>query len=106
MKAEEDEDTLRNLRMLLRNQLLKLMSEHRWRIFSEALDEEERRECEEANCKPMDLLTILSEIDKKTICTVKDFQKAFEDVAATTNVLYNSQVKGNNNALLSSLTHL
>ena len=88
LKLEEEEEALRQLRMVLRNQCLKLLCEHRWRVFSEPLSEEERKEVEEKGKRPMDLLTCLRRIDQKELGTGKEFQQAVADIVATSESLY------------------
>ena len=88
LKLEEEEEALRQLRMVLRNQCLKLLCEHRWRVFSEPLAEEERKEVEDKGKRPMDLLTCLRRIDQKELAAGKEFQQAVADIVATSESLY------------------
>ena len=92
LKMEEEKESLRQLRMLFRNQILKLLCEHRWRVFSEPLREHEKKDCEEKSCKPMDLLSILRLVDAGELNTVQTLEKSFSDIVATTEVLYSSNI--------------
>lgn len=88
LKMEEEEEALRQHRMVFRNQVLKLLCEHRWRVFAEPLREEEKKMIEAKGKRAMDLLTILRLIDTKDLCTGKAMEAAVADLVATTEILY------------------
>ena len=105
LKLEEEEESLRQLRIHMRNQLLKLLCEHRWRVFSEPLGEEEKKECESKGVGGTDLLQILRKIDQKEVMTTSDLAKCFGDLVATTEILYGGYA-GSEDAKVVSRSHM
>mmetsp|Transcript_3657 Transcript_3657/g.8316 ORF Transcript_3657/g.8316 Transcript_3657/m.8316 type:complete len:454 (+) Transcript_3657:3-1364(+) len=92
LKLDEEEENLRQLRMVFRSQVLKLLCEHRWRVFTEPLREEEKKEVENKGGSSMDLLTLLRSIDTKKVSSAKEFEKAIADIVSTTEALYSESI--------------
>ncbi|KAM6100881.1 LOW QUALITY PROTEIN: ATPase family AAA domain-containing protein 2-like, partial [Pterocles gutturalis] len=73
---EQEEDTLRNLRIFLRDVTHGLVVDRRFRAFTKPVDPEEVPDDDEAVIKqPMDLSTVLSKIDSHQYLTAGDFLK-------------------------------
>ena len=72
--------------------MLKLLCEHRWRVFSDPLTPDERKQVEEAGGEPMDLLTILGMIDTRQIEDLAQFVSAINAIVATVRILYDMSV--------------
>nr|XP_020452864.1 ATPase family AAA domain-containing protein 2 isoform X2 [Monopterus albus] len=74
---EQEEDTLRELRLFLRDVTNRLSQDKRFRAFTKPVDLDEVPDYAEVIKKPMDLSTVLSKIDLHQYGTVKEF---LEDV--------------------------
>uniref|UniRef100_A0A7N5ZU06 ATPase family AAA domain-containing protein 2 n=1 Tax=Anabas testudineus TaxID=64144 RepID=A0A7N5ZU06_ANATE len=74
---EQEEDTLRELRLFLRDVTNRLSQDKRFKAFTKPVDLEEVPDYAEVIKKPMDLSTVLSKIDLHQYGTVKEF---LEDV--------------------------
>ncbi|RVE62455.1 hypothetical protein OJAV_G00157590 [Oryzias javanicus] len=74
---EQEEDTLRALRLFLRDVTNRLSQDKRFKAFTRPVDLEEVPDYAEVIKKPMDLSTVLSKIDLHQYGTVKEF---LEDV--------------------------
>ncbi|XP_041798159.1 ATPase family AAA domain-containing protein 2-like isoform X2 [Chelmon rostratus] len=74
---EQEEDTLRELRLFLRDVTNRLSQEKRFKAFTKPVDLEEVPDYAEVIKKPMDLSTVLSKVDLHQYRTVKEF---LEDV--------------------------
>ncbi|KAM9798500.1 ATPase family AAA domain-containing protein 2 [Neosynchiropus ocellatus] len=74
---EQEEDTLRELRLFLRDVTNRLSQDKRFKAFTKPVDLEEVPDYAEVIKKPMDLSTVLSKIDRHQYMTAKDF---LEDV--------------------------
>ncbi|XP_028984073.1 ATPase family AAA domain-containing protein 2-like isoform X2 [Betta splendens] len=74
---EQEEDTLRELRLFLRDVTNRLSQDKRFKAFTKPVDIEEVPDYTEVIKKPMDLSTVLSKIDMHKYGTVKEF---LEDV--------------------------
>ncbi|XP_029976101.1 ATPase family AAA domain-containing protein 2-like [Salarias fasciatus] len=70
---EQEEDVLRELRLLLRNVTERLILDRRFRAFSRPLDLEEVPDYLLVTQTPMDLSTLLTNIDQHKYSTVGDF---------------------------------
>ncbi|XP_055088016.1 ATPase family AAA domain-containing protein 2B isoform X2 [Periophthalmus magnuspinnatus] len=70
---EQEENTLRELRLFLRDVTKRLATDKRFNIFSKPVDIEEVSDYLEVIRKPMDLSTIMTKIDKHQYLTAKDF---------------------------------
>ncbi|XP_054638061.1 ATPase family AAA domain-containing protein 2-like isoform X2 [Dunckerocampus dactyliophorus] len=75
--AEQEEDTLRELRLFLRDVTNRLSQDKRFKAFTKPVDLEEVPDYAAVIKKPMDLSTVLSKIDLHQYITVKEF---LEDV--------------------------
>ncbi|XP_049586329.1 ATPase family AAA domain-containing protein 2 isoform X1 [Syngnathus scovelli] len=71
--AEQEEDTLRELRLFLRDVTNRLSHDKRFKAFTKPVDLEEVPDYAAVIEKPMDLSTVLSNIDLHQYVTVKDF---------------------------------
>ncbi|XP_036405671.1 ATPase family AAA domain-containing protein 2B [Megalops cyprinoides] len=70
---EQEENTLRELRLFLRDVTKRLATDKRFSIFSKPVDIEEVSDYLEVIRQPMDLSTIMTKIDTHKYLTVKDF---------------------------------
>uniref|UniRef100_A0A8C9X9X8 ATPase family AAA domain-containing protein 2 n=1 Tax=Sander lucioperca TaxID=283035 RepID=A0A8C9X9X8_SANLU len=70
---EQEEDTLRELRLFLRDVTNRLSQDKRFKAFTKPVDLEEVPDYAEVIKKPMDLSTVLSKIDLHRYGTVKQF---------------------------------
>uniref|UniRef100_A0A672HRL8 ATPase family AAA domain-containing protein 2 n=1 Tax=Salarias fasciatus TaxID=181472 RepID=A0A672HRL8_SALFA len=71
--AEQEENTLRELRLFLRDVTKRLATDKRFNIFSKPVDIEEVSDYLEVIRQPMDLSTVMTKIDTHKYLTVKDF---------------------------------
>ncbi|XP_018430857.1 PREDICTED: ATPase family AAA domain-containing protein 2B [Nanorana parkeri] len=70
---DHEENTLRELRLFLRDVTKRLATDKRFNIFSKPVDIEEVSDYLEVIREPMDLSTIITKIDKHHYLTVRDF---------------------------------
>ncbi|KAJ8378811.1 hypothetical protein AAFF_G00236280 [Aldrovandia affinis] len=70
---EQEENTLRELRLFLRDVTKRLATDKRFSIFSKPVDIEEVSDYLEVIRQPMDLSTVMTKIDTHKYLTVKDF---------------------------------
>ncbi|KAM3932372.1 ATPase family AAA domain-containing protein 2B isoform 2-T2 [Leptodactylus fuscus] len=70
---DHEENTLRELRLFLRDVTKRLATDKRFNIFSKPVDIEEVSDYLEVIHEPMDLSTIMTKIDKHRYMTVRDF---------------------------------
>ncbi|XP_044147284.1 ATPase family AAA domain-containing protein 2B isoform X1 [Bufo gargarizans] len=70
---DHEENTLRELRLFLRDVTKRLATDKRFNIFSKPVDIEEVSDYLEVIREPMDLSTIMTKIDKHHYMTVRDF---------------------------------
>ncbi|XP_039974151.1 ATPase family AAA domain-containing protein 2-like isoform X2 [Xiphias gladius] len=70
---EQEEDTLRELRLFLRDVTNRLSQDKRFKAFTKPVDLDEVPDYAEVIKKPMDLSTVLSKIDLHQYGTVKEF---------------------------------
>ncbi|KAM4771593.1 ATPase family AAA domain-containing protein 2B [Rhinophrynus dorsalis] len=70
---DHEENTLRELRLFLRDVTKRLATDKRFNIFSKPVDIEEVSDYLEVIRVPMDLSTIMTKIDKHRYLTAKDF---------------------------------
>ncbi|KAM6953957.1 ATPase family AAA domain-containing protein 2B [Aplochiton taeniatus] len=71
--AEQEENTLRELRLFLRDVTRRLATDKRFSIFSKPVDIEEVSDYLEVIRQPMDLSTVMTKIDTNRYLTTKDF---------------------------------
>ncbi|XP_076611635.1 ATPase family AAA domain-containing protein 2B [Chaetodon auriga] len=71
--AEQEENTLRELRLFLRDVTKRLATDKRFNIFSKPVDIEEVSDYLEVIRQPMDLSTVMTKIDTYQYLTAKDF---------------------------------
>lgn len=71
--VEQEENTLRELRLFLRDVTKRLATDKRFNIFSKPVDIEEVSDYLEVIRQPMDLSTVMTKIDTHKYLTVKDF---------------------------------
>ncbi|XP_073348896.1 ATPase family AAA domain-containing protein 2B [Pagrus major] len=71
--AEQEDNTLRELRLFLRDVTKRLATDKRFNIFSKPVDIEEVSDYLEVIRQPMDLSTVMTKIDTLQYLTVKDF---------------------------------
>ncbi|XP_063307159.1 ATPase family AAA domain-containing protein 2 isoform X1 [Pelobates fuscus] len=72
---EQEEDTLRELRLFLRDVAHRLATDKRFRAFTKPVDLEEVPDYVTVIAQPMDLSTIISKIDLHKYNTVKEYLK-------------------------------
>ncbi|KAM6283304.1 ATPase family AAA domain-containing protein 2 isoform 2-T2 [Porphyrio hochstetteri] len=72
---EKEEDTLRELRIFLRDVTHRLATDRRFRAFTKPVDPEEVPDYETVIKQPMDLSVVLSKIDSHQYLTARDFLK-------------------------------
>ncbi|XP_064559281.1 ATPase family AAA domain-containing protein 2-like [Zonotrichia leucophrys gambelii] len=72
---EQEEDTLRELRIYLRDVAQRLVIDKRFKIFTKPIVSEEAPNYRDTIKQPMDLLTVLSKIDMHQYLTARDFLK-------------------------------
>uniref|UniRef100_A0A8C4DNR4 ATPase family AAA domain-containing protein 2 n=1 Tax=Dicentrarchus labrax TaxID=13489 RepID=A0A8C4DNR4_DICLA len=72
---EQEEDTLRELRLFLRDVTNRLSQDKRFKAFTKPVDLEEVPDYAEVIKKPMDLSTVLSKVDLHRYGTVKEFRQ-------------------------------
>ncbi|XP_032149884.1 ATPase family AAA domain-containing protein 2B isoform X3 [Sapajus apella] len=72
---DQEENTLRELRLFLRDVTKRLATDKRFNIFSKPVDIEEVSDYLEVIKEPMDLSTVITKIDKHNYLTAKDFLK-------------------------------
>uniref|UniRef100_A0A8C4LQP7 ATPase family AAA domain containing 2B n=1 Tax=Equus asinus asinus TaxID=83772 RepID=A0A8C4LQP7_EQUAS len=72
---DQEENTLRELRLFLRDVTKRLATDKRFHIFSKPVDIEEVSDYLEVIKEPMDLSTVITKIDKHNYLTAKDFLK-------------------------------
>ncbi|KAL2084285.1 hypothetical protein ACEWY4_019803 [Coilia grayii] len=70
---DQEEDTLRELRLFLRDVTNRLAQDKRFKVFTRPVDPEEVPDYTTVIRQPMDLSTLLSNIDSHKYVTVKDF---------------------------------
>ncbi|XP_027713810.1 ATPase family AAA domain-containing protein 2B isoform X1 [Vombatus ursinus] len=70
---DQEENTLRELRLFLRDVTKRLATDKRFSIFSKPVDIEEVSDYLEVIKEPMDLSTVITRIDKHNYLTAKDF---------------------------------
>ncbi|XP_040848837.1 ATPase family AAA domain-containing protein 2B isoform X1 [Ochotona curzoniae] len=70
---DQEENTLRELRLFLRDVTKRLAADKRFNIFSKPVDIEEVSDYLEVIKEPMDLSTVITKIDKHNYLTAKDF---------------------------------
>ncbi|XP_066532155.1 ATPase family AAA domain-containing protein 2B [Hoplias malabaricus] len=70
---EQEDNTLRELRLFLRDVTKRLATDKRFQIFSKPVDIEEVSDYLEVIREPMDLSTIMTKIDTHKYITAKDF---------------------------------
>ncbi|XP_062267496.1 ATPase family AAA domain-containing protein 2B [Platichthys flesus] len=71
--AEQEENTLRELRLFLRDVTKRLATDKRFNIFSKPVDIDEVSDYLEVIRQPMDLSTVMTKIDTHKYLTVKEF---------------------------------
>uniref|UniRef100_A0A7N8WXG5 ATPase family AAA domain-containing protein 2 n=1 Tax=Mastacembelus armatus TaxID=205130 RepID=A0A7N8WXG5_9TELE len=71
--VEQEENTLRELRLFLRDVTKRLATDKRFSIFSKPVDIEEVSDYLEVIRQPMDLSTVMTKIDTHKYLTAKDF---------------------------------
>ncbi|XP_030577511.1 ATPase family AAA domain-containing protein 2B isoform X2 [Archocentrus centrarchus] len=71
--AEQEDNTLRELRLFLRDVTKRLATDKRFNIFSKPVDIEEVSDYLEVIRQPMDLSTVMTKIDTHQYLTAKDF---------------------------------
>ncbi|XP_043962401.1 ATPase family AAA domain-containing protein 2B [Gambusia affinis] len=71
--AEQEDNTLRELRLFLRDVTKRLATDKRFSIFSKPVDIEEVSDYLEVIRQPMDLSTVMTKIDTHQYLTAKDF---------------------------------
>lgn len=72
---EQEENTLRELRIFLRNVTHRLCIDKRFRIFTKPVDPEEVPDYYAVIKQPMDLSNVMKKIDLHNYCTAKDYLK-------------------------------
>ncbi|KAI1243444.1 hypothetical protein IHE44_0001065, partial [Lamprotornis superbus] len=70
---EQEEDTLRELRIYLRDVTERLVIDKRFKAFTKPIDPEEASNYKDTVKQPMDLSTVLSKIDMRQYLTARDF---------------------------------
>ncbi|XP_075301293.1 ATPase family AAA domain-containing protein 2B [Opisthocomus hoazin] len=70
---DQEENTLRELRLFLRDVTKRLATDKRFNVFSKPVDIEKVSDYLEVIKEPMDLSTVITKIDKHNYLTAKDF---------------------------------
>ncbi|NXG81257.1 ATAD2 protein, partial [Baryphthengus martii] len=79
---EQEEDTLRELRIFLRDAIHRLVVDRRFRAFTKPVHPEEVPDYDRVIQQPMDLSTILSKIDSHQYLTARDFLKDIDQICS------------------------
>ncbi|XP_058687202.1 ATPase family AAA domain-containing protein 2 isoform X1 [Poecile atricapillus] len=95
---EQEEDTLRELRIYLRDVTHRLVIDRRFRAFTKPVDPEEVPDYNAVIKEPMDLSTVLSKIDMHQYPTARDFLKDIDLICS--NALEYNPVKDPGDRLL------
>uniref|UniRef100_A0A803VGP3 ATPase family AAA domain-containing protein 2 n=1 Tax=Ficedula albicollis TaxID=59894 RepID=A0A803VGP3_FICAL len=95
---EQEEDTLRELRIYLRDVTHRLVIDRRFRAFTKPVDPEEVPDYNAVIKQPMDLSTVLSKIDMHQYPTARDFLKDIDLICS--NALEYNPVKDPGDRLL------
>ncbi|XP_005042238.2 PREDICTED: ATPase family AAA domain-containing protein 2-like [Ficedula albicollis] len=95
---EHEEDTLRELRIYLRNVAERLVIDKRFKAFTKPIDPEEASNCKDTVKQPMDLSIVLSKIDMQQYLTARDFLKDIDLIRS--NALQYNPKKGHAGHLL------
>ncbi|XP_062347452.1 ATPase family AAA domain-containing protein 2 [Cinclus cinclus] len=95
---EQEEDTLRELRIYLRDVTHRLVIDRRFRAFTKPVDPEEVPDYNAVIKQPMDLSTVLSKIDMHQYQTARDFLKDIDLICS--NALEYNPVKDPGDRLL------
>uniref|UniRef100_A0A8C5TSN4 ATPase family AAA domain-containing protein 2 n=1 Tax=Malurus cyaneus samueli TaxID=2593467 RepID=A0A8C5TSN4_9PASS len=95
---EQEEDTLRELRIYLRDVTHRLVIDRRFRAFTKPVDPEEVPDYNAVIKQPMDLSTVLSKIDMHKYPTARDFLKDIDLICS--NALEYNPVKDPGDRLL------
>ncbi|KAJ7395163.1 ATPase family AAA domain-containing protein 2 isoform X2 [Pitangus sulphuratus] len=95
---EQEEDTLRELRIYLRDVTHRLVIDRRFRAFTKPVDPEEVPDYNAVIKQPMDLSTVLSKIDTHQYPTARDFLKDIDLICS--NALEYNPVKDPGDRLL------
>ncbi|XP_071887753.1 ATPase family AAA domain-containing protein 2-like [Anas platyrhynchos] len=75
MLEEKEEDTLRELRIFLRDVTHRLATDRRFREFAKPVDPQKVPDCATRIKEPMDLSTVLTQIDSRQYLTAGDYLK-------------------------------
>uniref|UniRef100_A0A8C0B1C9 ATPase family AAA domain-containing protein 2 n=1 Tax=Buteo japonicus TaxID=224669 RepID=A0A8C0B1C9_9AVES len=86
---EQEEDTLRELRIFLRGVADKLVADRRFRAFTKPVDPEEVPDYETVVKRPMELSTVVTKIDLHQYLTARDFLQDI-NLICTNALEYNS----------------
>uniref|UniRef100_A0A8C9MY83 ATPase family AAA domain-containing protein 2 n=1 Tax=Serinus canaria TaxID=9135 RepID=A0A8C9MY83_SERCA len=95
---EQEEDTLRELRIYLRDVTHRLVIDRRFRAFTKPVDPQEVPDYNAVIKQPMDLSTVLSKIDMHQYPTARDFLKDIDLICS--NALEYNPVKDPGDRLL------
>uniref|UniRef100_A0A8C3D4X1 Uncharacterized protein n=1 Tax=Corvus moneduloides TaxID=1196302 RepID=A0A8C3D4X1_CORMO len=95
---EQEEDTLRELRIYLRDVAQRLVIDKRFKAFTKPIDPEEKLISVDTVKQPMDLSTVLSKIDMHQYLTARDFLKDIDLICS--NALEYNPKKGPGDPLL------
>ncbi|KAL4429387.1 hypothetical protein ABPG77_005161 [Micractinium sp. CCAP 211/92] len=90
-RYEEDQATLRTLRMILRDLTLDLLRQKRWELFWEP---EEEEEWWDKVSEPMDLSTILSRVDARAYSTPHEYLADIAKIAQCSREFWGSDTRG------------
>ncbi|KAM6349590.1 ATPase family AAA domain-containing protein 2-like [Podargus strigoides] len=85
---EQEEDTLRELRVFLQDVTHRLVIDRRFRAFTKPVDPQEVPDYDTVIKQPMDLSSVLSKIDQHQYLTARDFLKDM-DLICSSALMYN-----------------
>ncbi|KAM6349591.1 ATPase family AAA domain-containing protein 2-like [Podargus strigoides] len=91
---EQEEDTLRELRIFLRDVTHRLVVDRRFRAFTKPVDPQEVPDYDTVIKQPMDLLSVLSKIDRHQYLTARDFLKDMDLICSNALKYYPDKAAG------------
>ncbi|KAM6349589.1 ATPase family AAA domain-containing protein 2-like [Podargus strigoides] len=91
---EQEEDTLRELRIFLRDVTHRLVVDRRFRAFTKPVDLQEVPDYDTVIKQPMDLLSVLSKIDQHQYLTARDFLKDMDLICSSALKYYPDKAAG------------
>ncbi|KAM6349581.1 ATPase family AAA domain-containing protein 2-like [Podargus strigoides] len=91
---EQEEDTLRELRIFLQDVTHRLVVDRRFRAFTKPVDPQEVPDYDTVIKQPMDLSSVLSKIDRHQYLTARDFLKDMDLICSNALKYYPDKAAG------------